>query len=516
MKNLDVNSTNTDNNFSIRKGNLNDLPVVLNDFLKPFEPDSLSYSVLEQMILRDKAVHNPLITADIDGTEVLIDGHMRLDILKKHQDQNIFFTTKKLNFISSKDDALIWMIENCNSYRRLNKAQRVKLVLDARSIYKRLAKANQIRAGKEKQEMTKQSFVPIHCINLLAANADVSKPYLIDAKYIFDKGNTNEQKEFTDEKVGAHTLRKRIEERLKKEHKKANENEAESDIKFQNPEPNKYLNQIIQGDCLKVLDDMYFDGIRDVVALIVSPPYNVGLEYDSDPTFDDMPYDEYLNFLKQMIYKAQLIGRDGMRICINGVDTHNRKLNEDDGNLTHNFIRDISNKIEEINKEHNAKLLYWGNINWSKQNSTAKPFMGSYQAPVLKYDSENILVWMKNQRKLVPQTDINCQPESNVLGTDEFRSKYVITKEEFMAWTYQTWKVCPSTEKVDHPAKFPNEIPHRLIKMFTYPKDGIVLDCCTGSGTVCEEAKKLLRDFVGIDISHKYCHLAKDKVEKVA
>ena len=59
----------------------------------------------------------------------------------------------------------------------------------------------------------------------------------------------------------------------------------------------------------------------------------------------------------------------------------------------------------------------------------------------------------------------------------------------------------------EHPAMFPEELPRRLMKLFSYKND-IVLDPFNGAGTTSLVAWKQGRRFVGIDISEQYCNMA--------
>ena len=68
------------------------------------------------------------------------------------------------------------------------------------------------------------------------------------------------------------------------------------------------------------------------------------------------------------------------------------------------------------------------------------------------------------------------------------------------------------TLKYLHPATFPDRIPHKLISAFTRPGDS-VLDPMVGSGSTGVAATILKRDFVGIDISRKYCEIAKQRID---
>lgn len=68
-----------------------------------------------------------------------------------------------------------------------------------------------------------------------------------------------------------------------------------------------------------------------------------------------------------------------------------------------------------------------------------------------------------------------------------------------------------STKKYKHPAMFPIELVHDQIATWS-EIGGLILDPMMGSGTTGEEALKLNRDFIGIEISEKYFALAKERL----
>ena len=68
--------------------------------------------------------------------------------------------------------------------------------------------------------------------------------------------------------------------------------------------------------------------------------------------------------------------------------------------------------------------------------------------------------------------------------------------------------------KNQHPAVFPDKIPYDLIKCFC-PEGGIVFDPFVGSGSTCVTAKKLRRNFIGCDISKKYCEISRKRLKDV-
>jgi site-specific DNA-methyltransferase (adenine-specific) len=78
-------------------------------------------------------------------------------------------------------------------------------------------------------------------------------------------------------------------------------------------------------------------------------------------------------------------------------------------------------------------------------------------------------------------------------------------------WTFQG----ENPKRVGHPAPFPLELPKRCIKLFSYVGD-VVLDPFVGSGTTLVAAYLLRRKAIGIDISRKYCEMARERLIKEA
>ena len=66
-------------------------------------------------------------------------------------------------------------------------------------------------------------------------------------------------------------------------------------------------------------------------------------------------------------------------------------------------------------------------------------------------------------------------------------------------------------EKLGHPCPKPLKL--MLWLVLKSKTTGVVLDCFCGSGTSCVAAKMLGRHYIGIDISEKYCEIARKRVE---
>ena len=77
------------------------------------------------------------------------------------------------------------------------------------------------------------------------------------------------------------------------------------------------------------------------------------------------------------------------------------------------------------------------------------------------------------------------------------------------------WKMnAESARRVNHPAPFPEELPHRLINLYSF-EDDVILDPFMGSGTTAVAALKNKRRFVGYDISEEYIKIANNRIANV-
>ena len=62
---------------------------------------------------------------------------------------------------------------------------------------------------------------------------------------------------------------------------------------------------------------------------------------------------------------------------------------------------------------------------------------------------------------------------------------------------------------------FPEELARRILLLFSFKND-VIIDPFNGVGTTCSVAKHHHRRFLGIDISEKYCDMARKRVDETA
>jgi DNA modification methylase len=239
-----------------------------------------------------------------------------------------------------------------------------------------------------------------------------------------------------------------------------------------------FVNRIICADARDALERIP-DASIDLI--ITSPPYNFGHAYAQDPHDDTHEWNIYFENLKIVWRECERVLKPGGRIAVNIQPLFSDYV------PTHHFI---SHQLLSLG------LLWKAEILWEKNNYNAKyTAWGSWKSPsmpYLKYTWEFIEVFDKETHKKKGR-----------------REDIDITADEFKEWVLGKWSFPPEIRMRDynHPAMFPEELPRRLIKLFSYKND-IILDPFNGAGTTTLVSRKLCRRFIGIDVSLQYCTTA--------
>ncbi|MGB5843754.1 MAG: site-specific DNA-methyltransferase [Anaerolineales bacterium] len=217
--------------------------------------------------------------------------------------------------------------------------------------------------------------------------------------------------------------------------------------------------------------------------MVTSPPYNASKDYDQD-----LSLDEYLHLLKNVWQETYRVLVPGGRACINTANLGRKPYIP-----LHKYLIEIMIDLG---------FLMRGEIIWDKGSSASQSTAwGSWQSasnPVLRDVHEYILVFSKNTFKR-EQGD-----KENTIGRDEF-----------LEWTKSVWTFpAVSAKKVGHPAPFPEELPRRLIQLYSYRGD-VVLDPFAGSGTTCLVAALEERRYIGYEINEQYVELARERIAAI-
>jgi len=231
---------------------------------------------------------------------------------------------------------------------------------------------------------------------------------------------------------------------------------------------------------------------------ITSPPYWQLKDYGTDNQigFHDS-YENYINNLNLVWKECYRTLHNGCRLCVNIGDQFARAV-------YYGRYKVIPIREEIIKFCENIGFDYMGAIIWQKvttSNTTGGGVqMGSYPYPrngILKLDYEFILVFKK----------LGDAPKP----TKEQKELSKMTAEEWNTYFAGHWNFAGARQN-NHIAMFPEELPKRLIKMFSFVGE-TVLDPFAGSGTTALAAKNSDRNSMGYEINSEFIPFIKDKLE---
>ena len=195
------------------------------------------------------------------------------------------------------------------------------------------------------------------------------------------------------------------------------------------------------------------------VCIVTDPPFNIGYHYNKYK--DNMPHDEYIDFLYNMFYKYPCV-------IIHYPET----------------LYELAIKMNRIPNKV---------VSWVYNSNTAKQ-----HRDIAFFD-------------VVPDFKKVIQPYKN---PNDKRIKERIARGILGGKLYDWWNVNQvknvSKEKTSHPCQMPLEVMTNIIGIL--PNNLTIVDPFMGSGTTGVACKKLGRDFVGIEIDKVYFEIAKQRI----
>ena len=236
---------------------------------------------------------------------------------------------------------------------------------------------------------------------------------------------------------------------------------------------------------------------KSVQLIITSPPYWQLKDYGTNNQigFNDS-YEEYINNLNLVWMECDRVLEDGCRLCINIGDQFSRSV-------YYGRYKVVPIRTEIIRFCEALKMDYMGAIIWQKattmNTSGGGAVMGSFPYPrngILKIDYEFILIFKKLGKSPKP--------------TLEQKQNSIMTKEEWNQYFSSHWNFS-GVKQSEHIAMFPEELPKRLIKMFSFSGETI-FDPFLGSGTTSLAAKNLDRNSIGYEINKEFESVIKEKL----
>ena len=205
---------------------------------------------------------------------------------------------------------------------------------------------------------------------------------------------------------------------------------------------------------------------------------------------------EYLKDLYRVWRECFRVIREGGRLCINVGDQFARAA-------VYGRYKVIPLHAEFINQCEHIGFDFLGSIIWQKKTtmnpSGGATVMGSYPFPpngIVEIDYEFILIFKKPgpSKKVAP----------------EIKAASKLTKAEWKEYFAGHWHF-GGVRQAGHEAMFPEELPRRLIKMFSFVGD-TVLDPFLGSGTTVKAALDLARNAVGYEINPDFLEAMPQKI----
>jgi modification methylase len=262
--------------------------------------------------------------------------------------------------------------------------------------------------------------------------------------------------------------------------------------------PGDMVDRLFTGHAADVMKDF---PPRSVDLIVTSPPYWTAVEYDGSDT-PWRSYDAYLTDMESVWSECARVLRPNGKLCINApimpipkamIGQHTRHLK----NIAFDLERGILDKTD---------LQRFSLFVWQKQ--TSKMMFGSYPCP------GNIL-----ENNTIEFINVYVKPGRPPKFAAEVKNANALTRTEWIDLTQQVWFMYPEDVKRggDHPAPFPEKLPARLMRLYSYgavahfPGE-IVLDPFVGTGTTCAVAKTMGRRYIGIDINSAYVRLAQEKI----
>lgn len=249
-------------------------------------------------------------------------------------------------------------------------------------------------------------------------------------------------------------------------------------------------------------DSRQMDRVPDnsVHLVVTSPPYWNLKDYGNDEAIgqSSTTYKEYLDSIcdvfreciKKLVPDGKLIVNI-MPILLPG------KTSKFKRRVTKSVLTELEEFMDSLGNMYFHSLYIW-----DKRKAVRFSSWGSYPYPpnlLSTYPYEWIIVFSKMGKR----REVN----------KEIKKVSKISHEEFTNWVQNSiWDFQPASAKQeDHPAPFPEELPRRCIRLYSFVGD-TVLDPFAGSGTTLKVARELERNSIGYEINPKYTSTIREKI----
>ena len=265
----------------------------------------------------------------------------------------------------------------------------------------------------------------------------------------------------------------------------------------------KYINQIVEGDCGQILQNVPANSID---LIFTSPPY----ADQRNGTYGGIKPEKYVAwFLPKAEQFLKVLKPTGSFVL-------NIKERVVDGER-HTYV------IELILALRKQGWIWTEEYMWHKKNSHPGKWPNRFRDnwERLLHFTKTKNFQMFQDEVMVPVGDWATDRLKKLSETDKKRDNSRVGSgfgKNISNWVgrdmvYPSNVLFMATECYNrqHSAVFPVALPEWFIKLLTKPGD-LVLDPFNGSGTTCVAAKQQSRDYFGIDINEEYCKLAEERL----
>ena len=241
--------------------------------------------------------------------------------------------------------------------------------------------------------------------------------------------------------------------------------------------------------------DLSFIPSSCVNLTITSPPYHNAIDYSKHIQKKwyrgnlGKKLDDYLDEMEEVFREVYKVTSNGGYCCI----------------IIGNEVSDGT--LVPLPHLLTTRLIKFWNFHeeiiWSKVTGGLDRFGSTIQHPYPSYYRANIM----HEKILIFR-------KGSVVHTKDAKSKIIIDEVTKKDISNSLWNIAPVPPKfIDHPCPFPEEIPVRLIRLYSNVRD-LVLDPFVGSGQTTKAAKFLKRRFIGLDVVQEYVDLAKKRLDE--
>lgn len=247
---------------------------------------------------------------------------------------------------------------------------------------------------------------------------------------------------------------------------------------------------------------------NSVALTVTSPPYWNAIDYDihaSDKrqyyrtrgySNGYLEYEDYLKWLEKIFTEVLRVTKPGgfCSIVIGTILLNGKH---------YPVPFDVTSRFVQLGWEFHQDILWHKCTAGVKRAGVTiqKPYPGYYYPNIM---TEYILVFRKPGPPIYQDKSAQAKQEAEIS----------INRVFTLDVANNIWHIAPvPPDYIEHPAPFPEEIPFRLITLYSYPGD-IILDPFTGSGQTLKVAYWLKRQYVGYEIIEKYVELARKRIRE--